>query len=896
MRTTRLAKLALVVALVSVLVGCTSLLNPRNFTPLKPDSSSQANFQALNAQLGDSCSAPILEPERSALIQEALADSQLQAVKAQLEGRGLGMNADEAQAVRLVGGEQLLIPFGQDAHLVWTRTNGQTAAVGLIRQGNKTLNVGADGQERVVRFLNTQQAEKLLRKLRERSKFQEFEGKLAQRGKRVGRVRVLLDETNKLAILGIALEGNEEKISHQVRIRVKANREDEPEDDAEPAIQATACGQASGEAVPLGAKMQPLRLDAGEGGDITGGYNFPEGRDYSYDYICTSQWGYVYDCRRIAPILRVTTSSLLLPLAIIPDPVQASFVVWNYGGGTLQGTVSVPAPFSIVSGGSFSLAPGQPQEVVVRFTPAASGVFSQSATITSNGGNTAVSLTARAITYEEYLQLNIQVYNTMAESGAYPGLGVWNRQRSRALLVAGAPRMTLESFQELETSINAETDAYLDQQPLDPRLARFFDELNHVNARALNRWLGLLQEAIAQGRFEAEYQRLRGEGLVYVERAVMAWLATSNTTQAQQLIYRLAQSGWRAPELAQQQYPSEYLEQLRQLMERMLWNHSLVELLAQIASELGLMPGPVRAFFELVNAFKSILSLLGDEESCNSVGECIARFMEEAYRATLRMLELRFSSSEVSEFARSLLEIMRAFAQRENFAYQWGNVFGLLIWMNQGGHARYDRGFGTIVATARILHNMPSSSVSGWSASLVGIVHRNNGTWWGAVMIFSYPTIGVNPRDGIRYAGVVGGDHCQNCSAIVSDIVNWIQQALFEVQRQMTIHDTRGRGLVAFAFTNPGANIGAVLDALIARFGNSAIPIIVSWTTSDGRVFYMCIGTASACAALGDLARQIACAQQGQWTNCNAQEVDWRISPWEAPPPQQSTPVVRFTP
>jgi hypothetical protein len=117
------------------------------------------------------------------------------------------MNADEAQAVQLVGGAQLLIPFGQDAHLVWTRTNGQTAAVGLIRQGNKTLNVGADGQERVVRVLSAQKAEKLVRKLRERSKFQDFEGKLAQKGKRVGKVRVLLDETNKIAILGIASEG-----------------------------------------------------------------------------------------------------------------------------------------------------------------------------------------------------------------------------------------------------------------------------------------------------------------------------------------------------------------------------------------------------------------------------------------------------------------------------------------------------------------------------------------------------------------------------------------------------------------------------------------------------------------------------------------------------------------
>ncbi len=146
MRTAGLAKLTLVVGLVSVLVGCTPLFkSSQNVTPpLKPDSASQANFQPLSA-LGDSCSSPILEPDRSSLLQEALADSQLQAVKAQLESRGFSINAEEAQAIQLAGGQQLLIPFGENVHLVWTRTNGQTAAVGLIRQGNKTLNVSATG-------------------------------------------------------------------------------------------------------------------------------------------------------------------------------------------------------------------------------------------------------------------------------------------------------------------------------------------------------------------------------------------------------------------------------------------------------------------------------------------------------------------------------------------------------------------------------------------------------------------------------------------------------------------------------------------------------------------------------------------------------------------------------
>lgn len=47
------------------------------------------NFRLALLIFADSCSSPILEPERSALLQEALADSKLQAVKSQLESRGL---------------------------------------------------------------------------------------------------------------------------------------------------------------------------------------------------------------------------------------------------------------------------------------------------------------------------------------------------------------------------------------------------------------------------------------------------------------------------------------------------------------------------------------------------------------------------------------------------------------------------------------------------------------------------------------------------------------------------------------------------------------------------------------------------------------------------------------
>jgi hypothetical protein len=91
-----------------------------------------------------------------------------------------------------------------------------------------------------------------------------------------------------------------------------------------------------------------------------------------------------------------TSPTLALPQTFINQQVQGAFVIWNYGGGRLTGTVSAPAPFSIVSGASFSLLPGQPQEVVVRFSSGTAGSFSKSIAISSNGGNATVTATAVA--------------------------------------------------------------------------------------------------------------------------------------------------------------------------------------------------------------------------------------------------------------------------------------------------------------------------------------------------------------------------------------------------------------------------------------------------------------------------------------------------------------------
>ncbi|MCI2429820.1 hypothetical protein LM604_04090, partial [Candidatus Acetothermia bacterium] len=187
--------LSTLIGIALVLSGCTSLFNSKSANrtlPLPPADVASASLSALSAP-EKSCVSAILEPERSQLLQQALADGKLQTVRAQLERRGVQMNSSEAMALKLPNGEQLLIPFGATAHLVWTRTGNQTAALGLLRRGNKTLNLSSDGSERVVRMLEGAKTQRLLGKLRERAKFKEFEQRLRERGKRLAenQLRVL---------------------------------------------------------------------------------------------------------------------------------------------------------------------------------------------------------------------------------------------------------------------------------------------------------------------------------------------------------------------------------------------------------------------------------------------------------------------------------------------------------------------------------------------------------------------------------------------------------------------------------------------------------------------------------------------------------------------------------
>jgi hypothetical protein len=68
-----------------------------------------------------------------------------------------------------------------------------------------------------------------------------------------------------------------------------------------------------------------------------------------------------------------------------------SFLVENVGGGTMVGTATVPAPFKVLSGGSYKLTRNEAQVVTVVYTPDNAGTNTQ--VITFTGGTSPVKAT-----------------------------------------------------------------------------------------------------------------------------------------------------------------------------------------------------------------------------------------------------------------------------------------------------------------------------------------------------------------------------------------------------------------------------------------------------------------------------------------------------------------------
>jgi hypothetical protein len=90
------------------------------------------------------------------------------------------------------------------------------------------------------------------------------------------------------------------------------------------------------------------------------------------------------------PAISVSPSSLNFGVVPLGATSNLNLTVQNTGSGTLAGTASVGSPFSILSGGSYSLGANQSQTVTVRFGPTVASNFTQivsTQTVNFSGGS-----------------------------------------------------------------------------------------------------------------------------------------------------------------------------------------------------------------------------------------------------------------------------------------------------------------------------------------------------------------------------------------------------------------------------------------------------------------------------------------------------------------------------
>ena len=96
------------------------------------------------------------------------------------------------------------------------------------------------------------------------------------------------------------------------------------------------------------------------------------------------------------PVISVTGGSQDFGTVQVGASADRNLTVQNIGTGTLVGAATTTQPFSIVSGGSYSLGSNQSQVVTVRYAPQAAGVNTGTVTFTGGGG-ASVALTGSAL-------------------------------------------------------------------------------------------------------------------------------------------------------------------------------------------------------------------------------------------------------------------------------------------------------------------------------------------------------------------------------------------------------------------------------------------------------------------------------------------------------------------
>jgi len=114
-------------------------------------------------------------------------------------------------------------------------------------------------------------------------------------------------------------------------------------------------------------------------------------------WVAVAQTNQVAGSDQPGPVTAISPSGLDFGLVGVGRTKDLLLTVKNAGGGTLAGTATVSAPFSIVAGSNYSLGGNQSQRLTVRYGPTAEGTDSQ-LLVFSGGSAATVPVTGSART------------------------------------------------------------------------------------------------------------------------------------------------------------------------------------------------------------------------------------------------------------------------------------------------------------------------------------------------------------------------------------------------------------------------------------------------------------------------------------------------------------------
>jgi hypothetical protein len=132
------------------------------------------------------------------------------------------------------------------------------------------------------------------------------------------------------------------------------------------------------------------------------------------------------------PAIEVTPATQDFGTVTVGSSADRTFVVKNAGTGTLTGEAKTAAPFSIASGGAYSLTAGQTQTVTVRFSPTAAGAVVSDVTFTG-GDNPSRGVNGIGAAANTAPDLPVALAQLKSDGATTLAPGTWTNQTSVVL-------------------------------------------------------------------------------------------------------------------------------------------------------------------------------------------------------------------------------------------------------------------------------------------------------------------------------------------------------------------------------------------------------------------------------------------------------------------------------